>query len=191
MTISGMTKTRYRHAFSLAAALLLGGFLATAGKTVRAEQAKEEPMTTEEVVLELTVLTQKVTPFWVTYDHDAKWLIFREVLETTNKAAPVRIGELRVRLDRLDRTRVNYSVLEGGLIPIVLKGKPIAGRANFHCLEGEKCIARVLRGENEPAVFLDNSERTFGIDIFNDVFLGDLRRFTDLIGHLAVVAGSK
>lgn len=166
----------------LLAASLIGAGPLVGGKTTQAE----EPMTVPEVVEELTELTTKVTPFTVTYDADGKWLIFREELEISK-----RIGELRVRLDRVDRTRMNYSVLEPGLIPIIFKGKPIAGQANFYCLSEQKCIARDLHDPGVPATFVDSAEQTFGIDVFNDVRVGELRRFADLIGHLIVVSSGK
>jgi len=151
----------------------------------------EEPMTTAEVVQELVELTAKITPFTVSHDAQNKWLIFREVLETHPPVANPRIGELRVRLDRIDRTRVNYRLLEPGLVPIILKGKLVAGRANFYCREGEKCIARDLHDNGVPASFVDEAEQTFGIDIFGDVPIGLIRRFADLIGHLSVVSTPK
>jgi hypothetical protein len=146
----------------------------------------EEPMTTDEVVAELIEITQEVTPFSVTYDKDQKWLIFREVLESTDKTVPVQVGELRVRLDRMDPARINYSPLEGGAvpIPIIIKGKLIVGRANFYCRADQNCIARGLRRETEAARLVDGTERTFGLDIYQDVTIGRVRRFADLIQHL-------
>jgi hypothetical protein len=146
----------------------------------------EEPMTTDEVVAELIEITQEVTPFSVTYDKDQKSLIFREVVESADKAVAGQIGELRARLDRMDPARINYSPLEGGPvpIPIVIKGKLIAGRANFFCRAEQNCIARGLRPETEAASLVDGAERTFGLDIYNDVTIGRVRRFADLIQHL-------
>lgn len=151
----------------------------------------DDVLTTDEVVAELLELTPKVTPFTVTVDRDAKWIIFREVLESKDRSVPTRIGELRARLDRMDPTRMHYATLEPGLFRIVVQGKPIAGRANFFCRENEKCIARELREEGAPVGLTDGDERTFGIDIFNDVTFNELHRFADLVRHLIVVSNPK
>ena len=154
--------------------------------TAQADDPKtaEPPMTVEEVVAELAELTPTITPFTVTFDAATKALHFHEILETLDKVPAGRVGELRARLDRMDPKRMNYTTLEAGMIPIILKGKSVVGRANFHCREGEMCIARQLRLASEPRSLTDGVEQTFGIDIFDGTTFGQLHRFADLITNL-------
>lgn len=182
------TRTRTcRHALARIAGTIVFCALIALG----AGSSAEEPMTTDEVVAELVAIAQEVTPFTVAYDKEQKWLIFREVLETSDTTAPVRIGELRARLDRMDPKRINYTPLEGGMFSIILKGKTVVGRVNFFCRDNQNCVARSLHGDKVTADFVDGEERTFGLDIFKDVTIGQIRRFADLIQHLMVVSAPK
>ncbi|MBM3546924.1 MAG: hypothetical protein FJX54_08220 [Alphaproteobacteria bacterium] len=186
-----MTKERFISALRRRGVALAAAAAVIAGTIAPATTARsDEPMTTEEVVQELTELTAKITPFTVTYDKDGKWLVFREEVESSNKSAPVQIGELRARLDRMDRTRMRFAPGAGG-IRIQIKGKTLAGQAHFFCREGMKCIARELRGEQVAASFVDGAELSFGIDIYEGSLTTEVRRFADLIGHLIVVSTPK
>jgi hypothetical protein len=171
--------------------LLSGAFLAGVIVACSVAGRAEEPMSTEEVVTELVEITTQVTPFTVAYDKEAKTLTFRERVENSNSAIPTRIGELRARLDRMDQGRMNYIPLAESPFRIVIGGKKIAGRINFYCSTGEKCIARDLHDVGVAPTFTDGDEETFGLDVFEGAELGRLQRMANLISHLMIVSKPK
>ena len=155
-----------------------------AGGSVRAE----EPMSADEVAVELVELTPKVTPFTVAYDKQAKTLIFNEEIESTDKSVKGRIGELRVRLDRMDSKRMNF---EGGdpRMTLLIKGRRIGGQVRLHCRANARCVSRGFNDSIAPSSVAETDEEGFSIDIFaNTTSFDQLRRFATLIQNLAIIS---
>jgi hypothetical protein len=140
--------------------------------------------TVDEAAAELVTLTQKLTPFTFRYDAANKEMIYREMIESGDKATNNRAGELRVRVDRLDPKRITY--LPGVGMKMVVQGRPIAGGMSFFCLPDQRCVRRGYpdpqtgRLDAEPS-----AEAHYTLDIAEGGILNDLRRFAGLVQILA------
>lgn len=149
-----------------------------------ASAADDRLPTVEEAAAELVTLTQTLTPFTFRYDAENKEMIYREVIESSNEATNKRIGELRVRVDRLDPKRINY--VQGAGMKMVIQGRPIAGTMSFFCLSDQRCVRRGFpdpqtgRLEAEPS-----TEAHYDLDVVEGAILNDLRRFAGLVQILA------
>lgn len=179
---------RIDHMWSKHCRRLVGSAIVALALLPAAGVLAEEPLSVEEVVLELVDLTPKLTPLTVKYDKDAKTLIFNEVIESSDKSLNGRIGELRARLDRMDSKRIHYQAGHAKMT-LLIRGKPIAGQAFFHCQENARCVSRGFNDSTAPVSVAETNDEKFAIDIFDDsITYNQLQRFADLIRHLIVVA---
>ncbi len=179
---------RIDHVWSKHCRRLIGSAIVTLALLPATGALAEEPLSVEEVVVELVDLTPKLTPFTVKYDKDAKTLIFNEVIENSDKSLNGRIGELRARLDRMDPKRIHYQVGHSKMT-LLIKGKPIAGQVFLHCQANARCVSRGFNDSTAPVSVAETSDEKFAVDVFDDsITYSQLQRFADLIRHLIVVA---
>jgi len=172
------------HGRSIAWRGLAAAALALSLTLGSAQAADDRLPTVDEAAAELVTLTQKLTPFTFRYDAAAKEMVYREVIESTDKATDNRPGELRVRVDRLDPKRINY--VAGAGLKMVIQGRPIAGGMNFFCLPEQRCVRRGFPDPQTGRLDADPSdEGHYTLDIAEGGILNDLRRFAGLVQILA------
>lgn len=179
---------RIDHVWSKHCRGLIGAAIVALALVPAAEVLAEEPLTIEEVVLELVDLTPKLTPLTVKYDKESKTLIFNEVVESSDKSVNGRIGELRARLERMDSKRIHYQAGHAKMT-LLIRGKPIAGQVFFHCQTNARCVSRGFNDSIAPDSVSETNDEKFAVDIFDDsITYNQLHRFGDLIRHLIIVA---
>jgi len=166
---------------SAALALLFGT------SSLLAQSAPNDPLpTVEEAAAELVGLTEKLTPFSFRYVPEAKLMIYREIIESTDKAQNNRIGELHVRVDRIDPTRINYSPGTSNMGTLAIGGRNIAGGILFFCKPDQKCLRRGFPDPQTGQLAGEESgEDHYVLDIVEGVILNDLRLYAGLVQILA------
>jgi len=172
----GIAFTRWFSSIALAIFLGLGS-----------AAAQEEPLPTpEEAAAELVALTEKLTPFSFRYVPAAKLIIYSEVIESGDNALNNRIGELHVRVDRIDPKRINYSPGTSNFGTLTVHGRNIAGGIRFFCKPEQQCLRR---GFPDPKtghlIGEESAEDHYVLDIVEGAILNDLRLYAGLVQVLA------
>ena len=149
------------------------------------------PPTPEAAAEELVTLTASLTPFTMSYDLKAKVLTYREVVESGDKSLNNRIGELQVRLDRLDPTKMNYQTLtDAGTVYI--RSQEIVGQMFFYCRAKERCLRRGFPDEQNGTLTSDESEEEgYTLDVVADHVINDMLRSAGLLQVLIAAAVAK